>query len=500
MTVYLVGAGPGDPALLTMRGAELLAAADVVVHDRLVDARVLALARPGARLVDVGKSATSASPAQADVDELLVTLGRAGGTVVRLKGGDPYLFGRGGEEAAALRDAGVGYEVVPGVSAAIAVPAYAGVPVTHRGASSGVAVVTGHDAAATSSPVDWELLARSRCTVVVLMGVAARAEIARRLVAAGRDRATPVLVVERGTTPEQRSRRTTLAELGELEVASPATIVVGEVAGMHLASYEERALFGWRVVVTRAAEQGAALARRLESLGARSVELPVLQIADPHDGGAALRDAASRLAGFDWVVLASANAASRLLGAVRDARSFGPAKVAAVGPATAEVLSLRGVVADLVPARYTGEALAAAFPPPAGGASAGRVLLACAAVARDVVPDALRELGWQVEIVAAYATVPAEVAAERLRELDGADAVTFASPSAVAAFLAAAGAGRVPPVVATIGPVTSAAARAAGLEVTVEAAEHTAEALVAALAAHAAVAGRPGRRGPQGRG
>lgn len=488
MTVYLVGAGPGDPGLLTVRAASLLAAADVVVHDRLVDERVLARARPGARLLDVGKSPGDGEDAQPGIDALLVSLGAKGGTVVRLKGGDPYVFGRGGEEALALERAGVAYEVVPGVSAATAVPACAGVPVTQRGLASGFAVVTGHDATSTSSSVDWALLAGSRCTVVVLMGVAARAEIAARLVSAGRDPSTPVLVVTRGSTPEQRSERTTLALLGELAVESPATIVIGEVARLDLASYERRPLAGWRVLVTRAAEQGAALAERLAALGARPVELPVIEIVAPADGGAALASAASRLGGFEWVVLASANAADRLLDEVRDARALGPAKVAAVGPATAAALSRRGILADLVPSRYVGEALAEAFPPPTRPGA--RVLVARAAVSRDVVPDALRAAGWEVEVVDAYETRPVEPDPDRVEATLGADAVTFASPSAVSSCVAAIGRDRLPAVVATIGPVTTAAALKAGVEVTVEATEHTAEGLVAALAAHAAGAAR----------
>ncbi|MDA8291925.1 MAG: uroporphyrinogen-III C-methyltransferase [Actinomycetota bacterium] len=484
MTVYIVGAGPGDPGLLTVRAAELLAAADVVVHDRLVDVRVLARARPGARLVDVGKSPGDGAEPQDGIDALLVELGRAGGTVVRLKGGDPYVFGRGGEEALALAGAGVAYEVVPGVTAAVAVPACAGVPVTTRGVASGFAVVTGHDAASADASVDWELLARSGCTVVVLMGVAARAEIARRLVAAGRDPSTPVVAVERGATPEQRTVRTTLGALGATPVESPATIVVGEVAALGLSSYEQRPLAGWRVLVTRAADQGAALADRLASLGARPVELPVIEIVDPADGGAALREAATRAGAFEWVVVASSNAADRLLDAVRDARSLAGTKVAAIGPATAAALARRGIVADLVPSRYLGEALAAEFPPPPGRGA--RVLLARASVSRDVVPDALRDAGWEVEVVDAYETRPVELSPERLDAVRGAHAVTFASPSAVSAFLATAGRDRVPGVVVTIGPVTSAAVREAGVEVTAEAAEHTAEGIVTALVSHAA--------------
>lgn len=505
MSVYLVGAGPGDPGLLTVHAAELLARADVVVHDRLVDPRVLAMAPRSARLVDVGKrsGARSEAPTQEQINALLVELGREGSVVIRLKGGDPYVLGRGGEEAVALGGAGVDYEVVPGLSAATAVPAYAGVPVTHRGVASGFAVVTGHDAASDASAADWELLARSGCTVVVLMGVAARGALARRLVDGGRPASTPVLVVERGTTPAQRSRRTTLAGLGALEVSSPATIVIGETAALSLASYEQRPLFGWRVVVTRPAAQSEALARPLAAAGALPVELPVVEIRDAPDGGAALRSAAARLATYDWIVLTSANGVERLLAEVRDARAFGAARVVAIGPATAEALRRHGIVADLVPERYVGESLVEAFSSPdvAGTKGGGRVLLARAAVARDVVPEGLVALGWEVDVVAAYETVAADPSALELDAVAGADAVTFTSPSTVHAFLELAGAERLPPVVVSIGPVTSAAAAASGIAVDVEAEEHTVTGLVTALAAHAASRGgtRPPAPGQPGR-
>jgi len=490
VTVYLVGAGPGDPGLLTVRARELISAADVVVHDRLVDARVLGDAREGSLLVDVGKRAGGdAAAAQQEINELLVEHGLGGALVVRLKGGDPYVLGRGGEEALALEAAGVAYDVVPGVSALAAVPAYAGVPLTLRGVSSSVVVVTGHDPdGEPGTPVDWDAVGRSGATVVVMMGVARRAEIAASLMRAGRPGTTPVLVVERGTTPMQHSARTTLEELGGLEVESPATIVVGDVARLRLATFEQRRLFGRCVVVTRPRRQAGPLVRALWAEGASAVELPTIEIAEAHDGGRALAGAAARLGAFDWVVFSSENGVERLFAEVRDARGFGSALVAAIGPGTAAALAAHGVVADLVPERFVAEGLLEVFPsrdaPP--GAGSGKVLLARAATARDVLPRGLEQLGWQVEVVEAYRAVRPEAPPKLLEAVASADAVTFTSSSTVTGFLEMAGRDRLPPVVASIGPVTSATARAAGLVVTVEAREHTVDGLVEALAAHAA--------------
>ncbi|MGH9083705.1 MAG: uroporphyrinogen-III C-methyltransferase, partial [Acidimicrobiales bacterium] len=344
MTVYLVGAGPGDPGLLTRRGAELLAAADVVCYDRLVDRSLLALAPPGAELVDVGKTTGGGEVRQDLINDLLVRHGRAGRTVVRLKGGDPFVFGRGGEEAEALAGAGVPWEVVPGVSSAVAVPAVAGVPVTHRGLSTSVTIVTGHVGDATApGGVDWDALGRAGGTLVVLMGMAQRAEIGRRLVAAGRPPGTPVAVVEWGTTPRQRKVRTTLGELAAVALRSPAVIVVGAVAGLDLAA-AARPLGGTTVVVTRARHQAGLLSAALAAAGARVVEVPVIDVVDPDDGGEALRRAAGAVGAYRWVAFTSANAVARFLPLLRDARALAGAEVAAVGGATAAALAERGIV------------------------------------------------------------------------------------------------------------------------------------------------------------
>jgi uroporphyrinogen III methyltransferase / synthase len=477
MTVYLVGAGPGDPGLLTVRGAEVLAGADVVVHDRLAESSLLDLAPPSAERIDVGKSPGAPVP-QTDINALLVERGQAGKQVVRLKGGDPFVFGRGGEEAEALRAAGVPFEVVPGITSAVAVPAYAGIPVTHRGLATSFTVVTGHSRHAADSDVDWDALARAGGTIVVLMGVAHRAEIAARLVAGGLAPATPVAAVRWGTRPGQRTVRTTLGGLHAVELEPPVTLVIGKVAALDLRWFEDRPLLGRRVVVTRARRQASGLADRLRRAGAEVVLVPTIEIVAAGDGGAALAAAAARVREFDWVVLTSANAVENLFAYLHDARALGDTKVAAVGRATADALTARGVVTDLVPERAVGEALVAALPQPRPG---GRVLVPQGALARDTVAEGLAAAGWAVEVVEAYRTVPATPSADVLAAAAKGDAIAFTSGSTVESYLDAAGSPAVPPVVACIGPVTAATAAERGLGVTVVAGEATVDGLVAAL-------------------
>ncbi len=484
MTVYLVGAGPGDPGLLTLRGAELLGRAEVVVHDRLAEASLLDLAPAGAERVDVGK--TPGRPvAQEDINALLVEHGRAGRRTVRLKGGDPFVFGRGGEEAIALETAGVPFEVVPGVTSAVAVPAYAGIPVTHRGRSTSFTVVTGHRRSDLDSDTDWEALARVGGTVVVLMGVAHRAAIAERLIAGGRDPATPVAAVTWGTRARQATLRTTLGALGEAPVEPPATIVVGEVAGLDLAWFERRPLFGRSVVVTRARHQASVLSAGLRELGAHPVELPVLAVADPSDGGAGLAAAAGGVAAgcYDWAIFTSSNAVPRLCELLPDGRAWAGTRVASIGPGTAESLARYRLVADVVPGTHVAESLLEALlaaPRPVGPGPV-RALLARAAAARPVLPEGLRAAGWELDVVEAYRTVAPEVSPGALAEAAGADVICFTSSSTVTNFVALAGTARLPPVVACIGPVTAATARDAGIEVSVVASEHTVPGLLRAL-------------------
>jgi uroporphyrinogen III methyltransferase/synthase len=491
MTVYLVGAGPGDPGLLTVRGAELLARADVVVYDRLSVESLLELAPEGAERISVGKAPGAATMTQSQINALLVERGRTGATVVRLKGGDPFVFARGGEEAAALAAAGVAFEVVPGVSSAIAAPAYAGIPLTLRHSSTAFTVVTGHEdpAAGPDGQVDWRAIARVGGTIVILMGVARIAKIVAELLAGGLAPDTPAAAVRWGTRPEQHTVRATLATLAEQALDAPSVIVVGEVAGVDLSWFERRPLFGRRVLVTRTRRQASQLASALRASGAEPLEVPVIEVTDPLDGGVALRAAAERLGEFEWVVVTSPNGADRLLGAVEavggDARSFGRARVAAIGPGTAKALRAGGIRADLVPERYVAESLLDALGSPDG---LGTVLLARAEVARDVLPDGLSAAGWTVEVVDAYRTVPATVSEAERASVAAADIVTFTSSSTVERFVEAFGAAAVPPVVACIGPVTAATARSLGVPVTVEAEVHTIDGLVSALAAWAPAA------------
>ena len=479
MTVYLVGAGPGDPGLLTVRGAEVLAAADVVVHDRLASSALLDLAPPAAERISVGKAPRGPSTPQAEINRLLVEHGREGRQVVRLKGGDPFVFARGAEEAAALTEAGVPFEVVPGISSSIAVPAYAGIPVTMRNVATSFTVVTGHGDPWADTETDWAAvagLAVSGGTVVVLMGVATRSEIAERLVAGGVDPGTPVAAVRWGTRPQQRTVRTTLAGLGTTDVASPAVIVIGAVAGIDLAWYEARPLFGRTVVVTRSREQASTLVARLRDLGADTVELPTIEVAGPSDGGVALAAAAALVGAADWVAFTSVNAVERFLPLLEDVRALGAVQVAAVGPGTAAALQAWHLRPDLVPERAIAEALVEAFP-----AGPGRVLLPQAAAARPVLAEGLRARGWDVDVVEAYRTVVAVPSPGVLADALAADAVTFTSASTVHGYLDVTGGAAVPPVVVSIGPVTSAAARRAGLEVAVEADPHTLDGVVDAV-------------------
>ena len=480
MTVYLVGAGPGDPGLITLRGAEALARADLVVHDRLADAALLDLAPAGARRIDVGK-APGGPVHQDEINELLVSEGRTGRCVVRLKGGDPFVFGRGGEEVQALQAAGVPFEVVPGITSAVAVPAYAGVPVTHRGLATSFTVVTGHSRHAVDRETDWESLAQAGGTIVVLMGVSHRAVIAARLMAGGLAPDTPVLAVHWGSRPEQVSTRVRLDELGTTPLEPPVTMVIGPVAALDLSWYESLPLFGRRVVLTRAATQASGLARRLRDLGARTIEVPTIRIDPPSDGGAGLDNAAAGLreGRYQWAVFTSANAVVPLLERIPDVRSLGGLSVAAVGPATAAALADYRIVADLVPDRQLAEGLLEAFPdPPTPGAG---VLFPRAAEGRDVLVDGLSAAGWAVEVVEAYRTVHIDVSSDLVAAVRAADAVCFTSSSTVESFLAGLGIDAVPPIVVCIGPVTASTARAAGLHVDAEADVATLEGLVDAL-------------------
>lgn len=494
--VYLVGAGPGDPGLLTVRARQLLDRCDAIVHDALTHPAMLARSRadmPPAELFFVGKRGGDAgSTPQEDINTLLVTLARAGRRVVRLKGGDPFVFGRGSEEAQALTEAGVAFEVVPGVTAGIAAPAYAGIPVTHRGMSTSVTLVTGHEAPdRTTSLTNWAALAQAGGTLVLYMGVKRLPAIVQALVAGGLPGEIPAAAVEWGTLGRQRTVTATLETLADAmrreAMAAPVIIVVGwtVVLREEIAWFDQRPLFGRRVVITRPAH-GSRLAERLRELGADVLDVPAtrLEQLDP----APLREALQRLDEFDWLVLTSQNAVRYLWQELRglglDARALATCKLAAVGPATADALLAHGLAVDVTPERFVAEGLLEAL-----GARddviGARVLLATAQGARELLPDGLMTLGADVEVVHAYRSVPDAAAAAPLRAaLDGgeADLVTFTSASTVRGFVEAVGAERAARVPAVcIGPATGTAARAAGLDVRGEAAEATMDALVQAV-------------------
>jgi len=500
--VYLVGAGPGDPGLMTARSLELIAAADAVFYDRLIPPGALDGAREDAELRYVGKQPGVPSVPQEEIGERLIEAARAGRSVVRLKGGDPFVFGRGGEEGEALREAGVEFEVVPGVTAGVAATAYAGIPVTHRDDASAVAFVTGHeDPEKEESALDWAALAGFPGTLVFYMGVKRLGENTAALIAAGRDPEEPAAAIERGTWPGQRTVAATLETIAEAvereAIKAPALIVVGEVARRReqLAWLERRPLHGRRVVVTRARAQASGLAASLRDLGADVVELPAIRI-EPRIETQEVRETVERIGDYALVCVTSPNGAHLLFEALGDAeldaRALGggtangqageSATIAAIGPGTARALAEHGITADVVPERFVAEALVEAL---ANVVVEGRrVLVARAAEARDLLPDALRERGAEVDVVALYETVRENPSPEAIEAAQSADYVTFTSSSTVTNLTEALG-DRFPDEarVVSIGPITSEAVRAAGLEVDVEAKRHDIDGLLEALLA-----------------
>jgi len=478
-TVFLVGAGPGDRGLMTVRAAELIAAADVILFDKLIPEDALSGARADALLVDVGKIGGGAQVPQEKTTALLLEHARAGRDVVRLKGGDPFVFGRGGEEAQACVAAGIAFQVVPGVTAGIAAAAYAGVPVTQRGLAAAVAFVTGHeDPAKPETQIDWPALAAFPGTLVFYMGVRQLPRIAEQLMRGGRSPDEPVAVIQRGTYGDQRSVRGTLATIAAdaaaASIAPPSITVIGPVAALHdeLAWLDAaRPLAGVSVAVTRARAQASALAATLRALGAGVVEAPVIQI-EPLDVDV------PDVEGYDLVAFTSPNAVERFFDGVRDARALAGPTVAAIGPGTARALRAQGIVADVVPARSVAESLVDAL----ADVTVTRALIPRAEEARDVLPDALRARGAQVTILPLYRTI-AEPLDEDARDAAlGAGYATFTSASSVRFFHAAAGTLDGPRLV-SIGPATSAALRELGYEPHVEASVHTPDGLVAALLA-----------------
>ena len=518
--VYLVGAGPGDVELLTLRGARLLEQADVVVYDYLANAALTAHVKPTAELVYVGKKGFSAHVTQDEINGIIVRKAQelaaaGGGTLVRLKGGDPFVFGRGGEEALALAAAGIPFEVVPGVTSGIAAPAYAGIPVTHRGVASSVTFITGHeDPTKNASAIDWLALARlaqKGGTLCFYMGMRNLELIANRLMEQGVADDTPVALVRWGTTSEQETLVARIADVAcrarEAGFAAPAIILVGPVAKLRdeLSWFERRPLFGRTVVVTRSRSQASSFSEKLRGLGANVVEFPTIAFADP-DSLEPLDAAIGSLGSYDWVVFTSVNGVNAFFGRLQalaaagdapyaDARALAGCRVAAIGPATARGLESRGVCPDAVPGEYRGEAVFQAIADASArfgiALDGARVLIPRAQVAREALPALLRDAGATVEVAPAYQTVMPdagkvdELAA--LIEADSVDAITFTSSSTARNLIAALGdraALLEKAKLFSIGPVTSNTLTDAGYPVFAESSEYTIAGLTATLVEH----------------
>jgi uroporphyrinogen III methyltransferase/synthase len=483
--VYLVGAGPGDAGLLTARALEVIASADVILYDRLIPAAALDGARADAELLFVGKQGGGESIPQERTEALMVERAQAGRLVVRLKGGDPFVFGRGGEEGLTLREAGVPFEVVPGVTAGVAALAYAGIPVTHRGLASAVALVTGRTEEETD--LDWPALAAFPGTLVFYMGVGRLTQITASLIAAGRAPSEPAAVVEAGTLPTQRTVLGSLETIAESvrreRIGSPSITVVGAVAGLaeQLAWLPPRPLAGRTVAVTRARDQASGLARSLEELGARVIQAPVIRTRP-------LPGPALDPSPYDLICVTSPNGVAalfeRLAAGGRDARALAGARVASIGPGTTRALAERGIVADVMPKQFVAEALAGAL----ADVPVSRALVARASRARDVLPEALRARGAEVDVLALYETVAEPLSAEALAQARRADYITFTSSSTVRYFLQAADGSLLSPRtrIVSIGPVTSETLREHDLSPDVEASRHDIDGVLQALLADAA--------------
>jgi len=497
-TVFLVGAGPGDPDLITLKGKRALESADSVFYDNLAPRELLELAPEQAERIYVGKKRAAHAFRQEEIVGMLIGHARQGKTVVRLKGGDPLTFGRGGEEIEALADAGIPFQIIPGVTTPAGIAAYCGVPLTHRDFNSTVVFVTGHD----PDKIAWDKVSAAE-TIVLFMALTHFEELAKRLVAAGKPPTTPALAVRWATRADQQSIAAPLAELParirEAGMQPPATFIVGEVVRLRdkLDWFEKLPLFGQRIIVTRAREQAGALTAKLRELGADAVEAPVIEIR-ALDDYAELDAAISRLETYDWLIFTSANGVrfflQRLDASSRDWRAV-KGRICAIGPATARELEKLHLKVDLTPKEYVAEALIEAFAP--FPLQDRRILIPRAKVAREVLPEQLRAQGAVVDVIPAYETAIPEDAAGRCREAFSrpVDWVTFTSSSTVHHFVRIGGADRLRGVrIASIGPVTSATIRSYGLEVAAEAKRYTVEGLVEALCAVREKATRPDGR------
>ena len=494
--VYLVGAGPGAPELLTLKGKRCLEEAQVVIYDHLVDRSLLGYARPQAERIYAGKQSGVEALSQKEIQELMVRKAKEGNVVVRLKGGDPFIFGRGGEEGEYLQDHGVPFEVVPGVTSAVAVPAYAGIPLTHRDYASSVAFIAGHESWEVDPSISWEHLTRGVHTIVFLMGMRSLADNMRRLIASGCDPQRPVALIRWGTKGSQETLVGTVANIARLAEEKgfqpPVITVVGEVVNLRerLQWFEAKPLFGRRIVITRAASQAGPFARAIEDLGGEAVEFPVIEI-QPPESYDALDRAIRAVERYHWIIFTSVNGVSHFLARwqrlERDIRDLKGARIAAIGPETAKALESGYLRPELVPREYRAEAILEELRPEE--VRGKRVLLARAAKARDILPNTLREWGAEVDVVEAYRTVPVEGDGSSLGVLlaeEKVDMVTFTSSSTVKYFAklfsgedVKALLGKV--AVACIGPIAQQTAAEMGIRVDVVAREYTIPGLTQAI-------------------
>ena len=498
--VYLVGAGPGDPDLITVRGVECLKKADVVIYDFLASPKLLKHMKEGAEAIYVGKKGGDHTLPQDKINDLIVEKARGGHTVVRLKGGDPFVFGRGGEEAEELVEAGVAFEIVPGVTSAVAAPAYAGIPLTHRRYNTSVAFITGHeDPTKEASTIEWSKLATGAGTLVFFMGVKNLPSIVENLIAQGRDPKTPIALVRWGTTPQQVTVTGTLETIVEkvkaAQLKPPAITVVGEVIELRetLNWFEKRPLLGKTVVVTRARAQASDLVDQLSSMGAECLECPTIKIVPPEDWSP-LDRAIDDLQAYDWLVFTSVNGVSfffeRLYEKGRDVRALKDLRTAAIGPATAKRLRDFGLNSDIVPETYRAESIIEAFAEePLDGK---RILLPRAKEARPILPVELRKMGALVDEIAVYRTEQdrqnVDVLISRLEE-GSIDVITFTSSSTVRNFKALLPGERFEELIkdvtiASIGPITADTARELGFKVDISAEEYTIPGLCEAILKH----------------
>ncbi len=495
--VYLIGAGPGDPDLITVKGRECLQKADVVVYDKLVAESLLELARRDAELIYVGKKSGHHSMSQGEINELLIKKAHKSLRVARLKGGDPFIFGRGGEEAMELSRAGVPFEVIPGVTSAIAVPAYAGIPLTHRDLSSTTCFITGHeDPTKKGSNINWDSLAQSSGTLVFLMGIGNLGRIAKRLMQGGRSSNTPAAVIGSGTTSGQITATGTLATIGkkaeEAGITPPGLIVIGDVVRLreHLSWFESRPLFGRRILVTRPKEQAADFVKILTGLGARCEVFSTIQIGPP-ETWEGLDRALGSLSGYDWILFTSVNGVKyffeRLARAGKDARSLAGIKIGVIGPKTRDALRARWIIPDLMPDTYWTEGLAGELGRyPMRGK---KILIPRPKIAGDDLSKRLQGLGAIVDEVEAYLTQKPEYGRDALKELlqDGRiDLITFTSPSTVGNFVEICRdndiSGEISGIaVACIGPVTAQRATEESLDVVIVPDEYTIDSLAEAI-------------------